>query len=118
MMFESDIHILQTSSITYRLEYDNPTSIETLVIDENNQHLIDYVITCDIQSSFYNYYSMKDKVYDLRRLLISLARLRSRVFSRRKLLMSNKSKHCDLCVSVGYAELYPYNPPVGGTPFP
>ncbi len=63
MMFEADIHILQTTTtVTYRLEYENPSSIEAFVIDETNQHLIDYVITCDIQSSFYNYYSIKEKV--------------------------------------------------------
>jgi len=62
MMFEADIHILQTTTVTYRLEYENPISVEAFVIDENNQNLIDYVITCDIQSSFYNYYSIKDKV--------------------------------------------------------
>jgi hypothetical protein len=68
MMFEADIHILQTTIVTYRLEYENPTSIEAFVIDENNQRLIDYVMTCDIQSSFYNYYSIKDKVLKLMRL--------------------------------------------------
>ncbi len=62
MMFEADIHILQTTTITYRLEYDNPTSIEAFIIDENKQYLIGYVITSDIQSNFYNYYSIKDKV--------------------------------------------------------
>jgi hypothetical protein len=62
MMFEADIHILQTTTITYRLEYDNPTTIEAFIIDENKQYLIDYVITSDIQSNFYNYYSIKDKV--------------------------------------------------------
>ena len=63
MMFEADIHILQTTpALTYRLEYDHPTSIEALVIDEEKQVLVDYVITRDIQSSFYNYYSMKEQV--------------------------------------------------------
>lgn len=62
MMFEADIHILQTTTVTYRLEYENPVSVEAFVFDENTQNLIDYVITCDIQSSFYNYYSIKDKV--------------------------------------------------------
>ncbi|CAM4758617.1 unnamed protein product [Rotaria magnacalcarata] len=61
MMLEADIHILQTAAITYRLEYENPTSIEALVIDENTQHFIDYVITYNVQSHFYNYYSIKDK---------------------------------------------------------
>ncbi|UJR27540.1 hypothetical protein I4U23_008822 [Adineta vaga] len=61
MMFESDIHILQTTIVTYRLEYEPYTSIEAFVLDENNQYLIDYVITADIHSSFYNYYSIKDK---------------------------------------------------------
>lgn len=63
MMLEADIHILQTATITYRIEYENPTSIETLVMDEDNQRLIDYVITCNIQSHFYSYYSIKDKVH-------------------------------------------------------
>ncbi|CAF2348522.1 unnamed protein product [Rotaria sp. Silwood2] len=61
MMFEADIHILQTTTVTYKLEYENLASIEAFVIDENNEHLIDYVITSNIQSSFYNYYSIKDK---------------------------------------------------------
>ncbi|CAF0804038.1 unnamed protein product [Adineta ricciae] len=60
MMFEADMRVLQTATVSYRLEYDHPTSIEALVLDENSQRLIDYVITTDIQSSFYNYYSMKD----------------------------------------------------------
>ena len=64
MMFEADIHVLQTTTVTYRLEYDCPASIEALIVDENNQHLTDYVTTCDIQSSFYNYYSVKNKVYN------------------------------------------------------
>lgn len=62
MMFEADIHILQTTIVTYRLEYDNPIGIEALILDENNQYLNEYLTTCDIQSSFYNYYSIKDKV--------------------------------------------------------
>jgi hypothetical protein len=62
MMFDADIHILQTTTVTYRLEYDHPTSIEAFILDENNQYLIDYIITKDIQSSFYNYYSIKDQV--------------------------------------------------------
>jgi len=62
MMFEADIHILQTTTVTYRLEYENPISVEAFIINENNQNLIEYIITCDIQSSFYNYYSIKDKV--------------------------------------------------------
>lgn len=62
MMFEADIHILQTSTITYRLEYDHPTRIEALVFDENTQQLMDYIVTDGIQSSFYHYYSIKDKV--------------------------------------------------------
>jgi hypothetical protein len=62
MMFEADIHILQTTTVTYRLEYENPISIEAFIIDENNQCLSDYIMTYDIQSSFYNYYSIKDKV--------------------------------------------------------
>ncbi|CAF3576240.1 unnamed protein product [Adineta steineri] len=61
MMFEADIHILQTTVVTYRLEYENPISIEAFITDENNQYLMDYFITCDIQSSFYKYYSIKDK---------------------------------------------------------
>jgi len=62
MMFEADIYILQTTTVTYRLEYENPISVEAFIINENNQNLIEYIITCDIQSSFYNYYSIKDKV--------------------------------------------------------
>ena len=63
MMFEADIHILQTTpALTYRVEYDPPTSIEALVIDDEKQVLVDYVITRDIQSSFYNFYSMKEQV--------------------------------------------------------
>jgi len=63
MMFEADIHILQTvPTITYRLEYDNCPTIEALVTDENTRNLVDYVLTTDIHSTFYNYYSIKDKV--------------------------------------------------------
>lgn len=62
MMFESDIHILQTSTLTYRFEYDPPARIEALVFEENTQRLIDFITTNEIQSSFYQYYSVKNKV--------------------------------------------------------
>lgn len=62
MMFESDIHILQTSTLTYRLEYDPPVRIEALVFEENTEQLMDLIVTNDIQSSFYQYYSLKNKV--------------------------------------------------------
>lgn len=62
MMLESDLHILQTSTITYRIQYDSPSTIEALLFDEKNENLVDYVVTNDIQSVFYNFYSIKDQV--------------------------------------------------------
>ena len=62
MMLEADLRILQTGALTYRLEYDHPTSIEALVMDEEKQLLTEYVFTNDVQSSFYHYYSIKDQV--------------------------------------------------------
>jgi hypothetical protein len=62
MMLESDLHILQTANITYRIEYDQPARIEAFVIDDNEQYLTEYVRTSDIQSSFYHHYSIKDQV--------------------------------------------------------
>lgn len=65
MMLEADLHVLQTTTVIYRLEYENPTSIEALVLDSNSQYLMDYVVTCNIESIFYDYYSIKEKVYNL-----------------------------------------------------
>ena len=62
MMLEADLHILQTGTVTYRLEYDHPATVEALLMEEDQQILTDYILTCDIQSSFYSYYSIKDQV--------------------------------------------------------
>ena len=62
MMLEADLRILQTGALTYRLEYDHPSSIEALVMDEEQQLLTEYVLTDTIQSTFYHYYSIKDQV--------------------------------------------------------
>ena len=62
MMLESDLKVLQTANIVYRFEYDQPVSVEAIVHNETTQNVIEYVQTCDVQSTFYDYYSIKDQV--------------------------------------------------------
>ncbi|CAF0837695.1 unnamed protein product [Didymodactylos carnosus] len=60
MMFESDIKILKTKQMTYRMCYDEPQSIEAIANGTS-----DYVVTTNIQTVFYNYYCMKANICQL-----------------------------------------------------